>query len=205
MRCIARIAQAFAPECGRPTAPPASFCAEHDKAPKWQKAAWASAYKRKLGRAPSVVETTATEIYDASNIAPRLWIGARPPLDRTYPGVDMIVLCAAEYQPRTMPHFTETLIHCPIPDDALSSTEKSRAIAAARHVAKALKEGKRALVTCQQGKNRSAFVAALALSQITKLTAEQLVELVRAKRHPDALYNPHFREYLATFNRNTKR
>lgn len=177
------------------------FCGAHQRAPAWQRAAWTSVHKRKIARAPRVVDAEAHDVYDASNIAPRLWIGARPPLDRSYPGVDLIVLCAAEYQPRSFPHYDKALLNCPIPDDALSKAEQSRVLIAAQAVARELKDGGRVLVTCQQGKNRSALVACLALAQITKATPEQLVDLVRKKRHPNALYNPHFREYLAAFRR----
>lgn len=205
MRCIARIQQSHAPECGKTTLPSTRFCAEHAVAPKWQRAAWASAYARKEKLATPVIDTDAHEVYDASNIAPRLWVGAKPPLDRSYPGIDMIVLCAAEYQPRAFPYFQSQILHCPLPDDALSHAERTRALTAANAVAKYLRDGKRVLVTCQQGRNRSAFVAALALGILTRATPDQIIQRIREKRLPTCLTNPHFCEYLRTYGKNQPR
>lgn len=195
MRCIV-------PDCGKDALARATVCDRHVTAPAWQRAAWMSAHKRKAGRAPAAIAGVELEIYDASNIAPRLWIGAKPPLDRSYPGIDMIVLCAAEYQPRKFPHYDKSLIHCPIPDDALDTMEQGRALTAAKHVASALKSGKRVLSTCQQGRNRSALVAALALGMISRATPDQVIQLIREKRMATCLTNPHFCEYLVKYARN---
>lgn len=189
---------------GMPTTPATQFCATHNAALRWQKAAWVSAATRREQRSPliAIPNTTPSEVYDASNVAPKLWVGAKPPLDRSYPGVDVIVLCAAEYQPKAFPHYDKQILHCPLPDDALSSMERIRAITTGQAVAKALRTDQRVLVTCAMGINRSAFVAAIGIIYAsngprTKLTVDNIVALMRARRHKDCLYNRHFREYLA--------
>lgn len=147
-----------------------------------------------------------TDVYDASNVYPKLWVGAKPPVDRSYPSIDMIVLCAAEYQPQTFPHFTGPLVRVAIPDDHLSSDELRRALAGGTTVAKALAAGKRVLVTCAAGINRSALVASLGLLHVTKnapggraMTVDQVIALMKAKRHPDCLFNKHFQEVLRKY------
>jgi protein-tyrosine phosphatase len=155
-----------------------------------QRGGWLSAEKRrrKLAASPHVS-------MDASNIVPRLWVGSRPPLDRDLPEFDMLVLCAQEIQPARV-GFAKQLLRCPIPDSALSSDELRRAVAASGHVAQALRGGKRVLVTCAAGLNRSAFVAALALGRVTHATPDELVAIMRKRRRPEALSNPHFVGYL---------
>ena len=51
------------------------------------------------------------------------------------------------------------------------------------------------LVHCQAGLNRSSFVLCLALLQ-HGYSAEDAIELVREKRSPACLCNPHFEQYL---------
>lgn len=191
----------IAPGCRRKAHAGKPFCAPHLTAPAGQRGGWLSSLKRRQTMAPSPLGTQhpAPEVYDASNVAPKLWVGAKPPVDRSYPTVDVIVLCAAEYQPEKFPHFDGRLVRAPIPDDALSSDELRRALAGGGQVADALTGGKRVLVTCAAGINRSALVAALGLGRVTKATADELITLMRLKRHKDCLYNPHFREILRKF------
>lgn len=194
-----------APDCARPVSSSSvPLCTRHLKAPAVQRGGWLSAAKRRARFAPAI-DVAASEIYDASNVAPKLWVGAKPPLDRSYPGVDMIVLCAAEYQPRSFPHFQKTIVHCPLIDDALDPTQRTWAIGAGHKVAVALRAQQRVLVTCMQGRNRSALVAALALGQITRASSQQIVELIREKRMQTCLTNPHFVEYLERFVRGRSR
>lgn len=208
------MASCIAPGCDDPAITARRFCTTHIVAPVDLRRRWSgmvtggaggrsSRDKRRAELARPVIvspSSSPAEIYDASNVAPRLWVGAKPPADRTYPGIDAIVLCAAEYQPPKLPFFDKLLYRCPLPDDALSNAELSRALMASQFVAKQLRDGKRVLVTCQQGINRSAFVAALALGYVTtRATADELVTLMRERRNPKCLYNRHFREYLAKF------
>jgi protein-tyrosine phosphatase len=135
---------------------------------------------------------------DASNIVPRLWVGGTPPFDRDLPAFDVLVLCAHELQPERT-EFRGLVIRCPIPDDRLSTSEVSRALTTAKMVADALLAGQRVLVTCAAGVNRAVLVASLALNRITRMSADDIVRVMRTRRHPNALYNRYFQELLRTF------
>lgn len=133
---------------------------------------------------------------DASNVARRLWVGSVPPFDRDLPDFDVLALCAQELQPERTA-FHGLLVRCPIPDGALDNQQVVRVLICARAIADALASRRRVLVTCAAGRNRSALVASMALARLTRLSAEDLVRLMRAKRGPQTLSNPHFRELLA--------
>jgi protein-tyrosine phosphatase len=159
-------------------------------APAGQRGGWLSAENRRRKLAASQ-ETT----MDASKVAKRLWVGGKPPFDRDLPEFDVLVLCAQELQPQRLA-FGRKVIRCPLPDSDLNPNQLRLAASASGAVALALADQKRVLVTCAQGRNRSAFVASLALSRVTRLQAPELIELMRTKRHPAALSNPHFQRYL---------
>lgn len=169
------------------------FCLPHSLAPAGQRGGWLSAYKRAKQRG----NDTATPI-DASNVAKRLWVGGRPPLDRDLPDFDVLVLCAEEIQPARV-GFGRRLIRCPLPDSELTPGEARLAISRGRVVAQELAAGKRVLVTCYAGWNRSALVASLALATITRMTAGEIVVLMRGRRSPSALGNKHFVRLIETY------
>lgn len=141
-----------------------------------------------------------TKTLDASNVAVRLWVGGVPPFDEDLPNFDVLVLTAREHQPQQVA-FHGVTIRCGIPDGHLDHQEVARAVNGARATANSLVRGKRVLVTCAAGLNRSVFVAALALARLTRMTADQIIELMRDRRHPTALYNQHFCDLLRTFVR----
>lgn len=178
------------PKCGQP-AVAGGFCATCVTAPKTRRAGWASAAARK--------RAVSSHSSDVNAVAPWLWIGSKPPIDRDLPHVDVLVLCAKEYQPPAL-MFHGTVIRCPL-DDGPPPTrdEVNRALLASKAVAAALSSKKRVLSTCQMGLNRSAFVAALALGRLTYASADELVAQMRARRDPRCLSNPHFLELLRKF------
>lgn len=135
---------------------------------------------------------------DASNITKNLWIGAAPPLDRDIPSIDTLVLCAMEIQPTVMA-FHGAIVRCPLDDAELAMQSIATSIVAAKRVASDLMAHKRVLVTCAQGRNRSALVAGLALGMVTRRTPAQIVELIRSRRRRDCLSNPHFVRYLERY------
>ncbi len=152
----------------------------------------------------------ANEVLDASNITPpkaggdiagprrSLWVGGQPPFDRDLPEFDVLVLCARELQPERVA-FHGYVIRCPIPDDVLSHAEVRTVLGTARLVADSLIARRHILVTCAHGLNRSALVASLALAHVTRLSADALIRIMRARRHPNALYNTHFQTLLRQF------
>ncbi len=183
MKCIA-------PRCARRREVGALFCEVHIAAPAGQRGGWLSAYKR------SKVRSNGKPL-DASNIMRRLWVGGHPPVDRDLPDFDVLVLCAVEIQPERLA-FSRRVVRCPLPDASLTALEQRLAISRARVVAGALASGQRVLVTCHKGLNRSALVAALALACITRMSSRDLVRLIRERRSPKALGNPHFVRLLET-------
>lgn len=137
-------------------------------------------------------------VLDASNITRRLWIGGQPPFDRDLPDFDVVVLCAQEIQPRGTPFHGRT-IHCPLPDALLSHQELCTALMGGKRVAEELADGKRVLVTCAMGRNRSALVAGLGMARVYRLSAPQIMEIIRQRRHPDCLSNPYFVKVMNKF------
>jgi protein-tyrosine phosphatase len=134
-------------------------------------------------------------VLDASNIARRLWVGSVPPFDRVLPEFDLLVLCAREIQPPEIA-FRGTVLRCPIPDAVLAPRELSRTLVTGRSVATALLGGRRVLVTCAAGRNRSALVAGLALGLATTMPPPDIVALIRQRRSTDCLSNPFFVDVL---------
>lgn len=182
-RCIA-------PECKSTREVGAVFCGTHLQAPPGKRGGWISAEKRRRSLAASQEQTL-----DASNIVRRLWVGGQPPFDRDLPEFDTLVLCARELQPARL-SFGRQVIRVPLPDSHLTSGEAQLAIEGGKAVARALREGRRVLVTCKAGLNRSALVASISLKMLTKLPPIKIVELMRERRAPAALHNPHFVELL---------
>lgn len=135
---------------------------------------------------------------ECSNISKHLWVGSEPDLSSPIEGIDVVVLCAREIQPAAT-GFTGRILRCPLPDCELHQQELSLAMLIAREIARDVHAGKRVLVTCAAGRNRSALVAALALGHLTRASADQLVALIRARRRQDCLTNEHFVAYLRRF------
>lgn len=117
----------------------------------------------------------------------RLAQGSAPPLTARLP-FDVVVLAAEEYQPE-LPGYA--VLRVPLddgpPPDAVTH---ARILAAARAVAAHVRAGRRVLVTCWMGRNRSGVVAGLALRELG-LPGWRAAERVRRARD-GALTNQHF-------------
>lgn len=114
--------------------------------------------------------------------------GSRPPVGVRLP-FDVIVLSAWEYQPE-MPGFE--VLHVPLDDDPatpVSEEDRTRIQATARRVARRIRAGRRVLVTCHQGRNRSGVIAGLALVALGVPGAEAAN---RIRHLRNGLTNPHF-------------
>ncbi len=139
---------------------------------------------------------------DASPITQRLWVGSAPIPGADYGACfDMIYLVSAEYQlpPGAFPDVS--VRRMPF-DDSMQPTREDLATAwlAAESVARNIRRGRRVLVTCSLGRNRSALVAALALHLLTGQSGAFAMATVQARRVDrlgvHALANPAFRQYL---------
>ncbi len=152
----------------------------------------------------------------AQEIHPGLWQGGWPPPGEWLAGkgFSTLVLCAFEYQPpRTFPPMVAALpgmramnpwpgvevIYAPNDDDFENppSRETLRlALQAGRRVAVRLAEGRKVLVTCWQGKNRSGLVSALGLYFHLGISGKAATRMVQTRR-TGGLRNPKFVELLA--------
>jgi hypothetical protein len=137
----------------------------------------------------------------ASRITGRLWVGAFPPPGDYAKSFDTIVFTAMEHQPSAESYPGVRVRHHPF-DDSVSPTKKDleAAAMASAAVARDLQRGRRVLVTCAMGRNRSALVAALALQRCTGAAGADVLSLVRARRTDAvgvrALSNPAFQKLL---------
>ncbi|MEU6968262.1 protein phosphatase [Kitasatospora aureofaciens] len=84
-----------------------------------------------------------------------------------------------------------------VPDRPLSPGQLLAVQEAARLTAAAVRRGRRTLVRCHSGYNRSGLVVAQALVELGRGT-DEAVRLVRERRSPWALNNPVFVDYLNT-------
>jgi protein-tyrosine phosphatase len=133
-----------------------------------------------------------------NEIVPGLYVGSKPPPGR-YAGIDTIVLAAIEYQPPAV-LFPETqVVHVPLNDDPtqpMREDEIALATKAAARVACLLRAGRRVLVTCAMGLNRSALIAALAMHEVHRMSADEIIGRLRRARGSWALSNPNFERLI---------
>lgn len=123
----------------------------------------------------------------------RLAQGSKPPIGVPLP-FDVVVLAAYEYQP-VMPGF-HTQLHVPLDDDfeePVSAIDRARIQSAARSVANHVRAGRRVLVTCHHGRNRSGVIAGLALVELG-VPGREAFRRIRHLR--DGLTNPHFKRMV---------
>jgi len=137
---------------------------------------------------------------DATCVYGNLYQGSRPPLGTVLRrlGFDVLVLCAQEFQPDEGRFPGLQVIHVPFDDDPTTLPDRSvlrGVVEAGQHVANALSEDKKVLVTCWMGLNRSGLVSALALHLLLDLPGREIVRMIRSKRH-GALSNPIFAELV---------
>lgn len=155
----------------------------------------------------------------AQEIHPGLWQGSWPPpgdwLARK--GFNTLVLCAEEYQPPRFVHPAHAafgipgttaanpwpgveVIYAPNDDDFDNAPPRETlrlALKAGRLVATRLGQRRKVLVTCNQGKNRSGLVSALALYFHLSISGKAATKIVQLRRDR-GLRNPKFCEMLAS-------
>jgi hypothetical protein len=123
-----------------------------------------------------------------SRIVPGLRLGSAPPGGSylTNDGCHVLVLTAIECQYHGVDFPGVQVVRAPNHDADRPPTkdEIQIACAAARHVVNQLRNQKNVLVTCRQGRNRSAFVVALVLHVGLGWSGKRAVEFVRRARTP---------------------
>lgn len=129
----------------------------------------------------------------ATRIAPKLYQGSKPPIGERLReiGVDVLILCAMEYQPPESDFPGVRVEHAPLDDGELDERQWKIAQKAATKAALAVRSGKRTLVTCAMGANRSGLVTALTLRQLTGRSGSRIIRHIRDRR-PGSLCNPWF-------------
>lgn len=126
-----------------------------------------------------------------ANVIGNLYQGAAPPPRGLENMFDAVVLMASEYQPNEKQFEGIEVLHAPIRDTKPAPDEIQRAYAAAKWVSKRLKSGKKVLVSCMAGLNRSGFVSAMALV-MDGYNPKSAIHLVKNARGPKALSNTYF-------------
>lgn len=136
-----------------------------------------------------------------TEILPGLWMGPAPsPEHALVRGYDLVALTASDYQP-PQTDFRARLLRMPIDDSLQPTTEELMwAFLTGRRVALGVADGKKTLVSCRMGKNRSGLVTALAARELLGITGAEAAHLVR-RRRPIALSNPSFVNFLASLPR----
>lgn len=113
-------------------------------------------------------------------------------------GFDVLVLCAEEIQ-NIKDYNVDYIIQAPgkdtfkdlYPEDLVKWKE------AAKEAANHIRSGRRVLITCQAGLNRSGIVTAMTLRELTGWSGEKCAKHVKSKRY-GALFNKAFYNYLVT-------
>jgi protein-tyrosine phosphatase len=138
---------------------------------------------------------------DASRIINGLSVGSAPPPGNYSRRFDVIYFVADEYQPPAFLYPGVTVRKFPFNDTASPSQRDIRmAWNAAEAAAQDVAAGRRVLVTCAMGRNRSALVAAIAVHLLTGVAGKKAGALVAARRVDPtgvpALSNKAFRQFL---------
>jgi protein-tyrosine phosphatase len=145
------------------------------------------------------------EISDASEILPNLWVGQKPPegnLLAFHDIWDVVVLCAKEYQPAADRFPGLMVLHAPLDDSGAPITRDEMRIAlrTARKLSDMIRNGKRILITCMQGRNRSSLVAALTICMTNnQIDSSKIISLIREARGEWALSNQTFVKFIQSY------
>lgn len=121
-----------------------------------------------------------------------LWIGSAPPVGDTLEemGIDVLWLCAEEYQPGADQFPGVKVHHFPNQDHGqpITDAKVDEVFGEAKTLANEIRSGKNVLVTCRMGLVRSAtmIVAAMKILHPEK-DLDQLITDLREKRSPMVL------------------
>lgn len=139
---------------------------------------------------------------DASRVYGELYQGSVPPrgpaLARA--GFDTLVLAAEEHQPPDYLFPGVLVIRLPMNDVPVRLEPKELRLVrlTARDVLYQLERGKRVLVTCAMGLNRSGLISAATLLEGGHASPSEAIRMVRSARGHLALSNPSFVHAIAT-------
>jgi len=127
---------------------------------------------------------------DADEIVPGLWQGSVPPqgAELQKAGFDLVVLSAREWQPDVFDDgFFEgvEVVTAPLDDDEIVPIPREDlrgALKAAHLSAEAIADGKKVLITCAAGMNRSGLISAMTMHLLYGWAGEVCMQEVREGR-----------------------
>lgn len=130
---------------------------------------------------------------EADEIVPGIWQGSYPGEGRyvAASGFTLLVLCAQELQTPAEAFPDVEVVHAPNYDDGVHDLTRDLlkvALGAARRVELAYRQGRKALITCRAGMNRSGLVTGLALHMIFGWDGHTCVRRVQDKRKNQGYY-----------------
>lgn len=139
---------------------------------------------------------------DAHEIIPGVWQGAEPPAGwaLSEAGFEILVLAAREAQ-WSADEFPGLIVYrVPLDDEVrpFSATELQRIEEIVEQVAMHAAVGRKTLISCVMGINRSGFITARVIQKLTGSSAGQAIAQVKRRRKPVALTNPAFVRTLLT-------
>jgi len=139
---------------------------------------------------------------DCNEIVPGIWQGSKPPRGRAVgtAGFDVLVLCAAEHQPKPerFPGL-KTLVSVPMWDnfdagpDTLSMAKQAGALLADRWMS-----GQNLLITCRMGLNRSGLVTGMTLRRAFPDVEPRKIANRIIMSRLGALSNPRFHFWVSS-------
>jgi len=144
-------------------------------------------------------EVDANLMYSHPDNTGSLWQGSLPPIGTVLQeaGYDTLVLAASEFQSDIS--YQDIEVICAPGDDDHRPHRMANFlpvwVSAAKIVVERVHSGKRVLVTCMAGLNRSGMVTALALKELTGWSGEVVVEHIRKNRE-HAMCNQTFAQYI---------
>jgi protein-tyrosine phosphatase len=132
---------------------------------------------------------------DAHEIVPNLWQGSRARCD-SLGDFDVVISMA---RPVEIPARRGQDVYClsivdPMWERDFDDRQMRKAVLASNTAFQAVRAGRKTLVLCEAGQNRSGFVVALTLMRLG-MRARGAIDTVQ-KRRPKALNNIHFRRWL---------
>ncbi len=135
--------------------------------------------------------------FEHNRVHPGLHIGSRPQpnTDLGEEGFDVVVFCAQEHQPSADAYPPLTVLNVPLWEDCFTDEDAQRADEAGLAVARLVKDGKRVIVTCMYGRNRSGLVTGLALHHLLGWWGTACLDRVRRMR-ANSLHNHRMNTYL---------
>jgi protein-tyrosine phosphatase len=113
---------------------------------------------------------------------------------------DVLVLCAEEHQvPSLKAPAGKHIVRLGFDDDSyrpISAKDAERFHMHAKQLGAAALAGRKLMITCHMGLNRSGLITALTLMHGFRMSPSDAIKLIRARRSSDCLCNPMFERWL---------